>query len=223
MITKKGGIMEKAGLNYSPNLDAIVRESAEAVGANITRQVDKKNDGEELSAGSYLEIEDSQTDESIYLPQPVVRRWFWYKAGRMQRFPYNLNKGVSCRHHFLPDNMVIERKKPYGLDGTQRCLMDTESGDRQEIEEWLYNKLYFWTGVHLEWNNFFVIDKDLIFELRAYTGRHCSNTIISFIFHNQEGAAKFILPEWAQHHVKEITNMPGFGEKELAVNGFPSF
>ena len=178
-------------------------------------------DRKALSVKPYLEIEDSRNDQVIYLPQPVIQRRFWYKAGDMPNFPYNLIRGTSYWHHFLPDGMILEAKKRYGLGDIDYCLMDINSGERQEIKEWVYIKLYYIDSTYLEWNNFFVIDGDIIFELRAYTGKEAGNTIINFIFRNQDEAEKFTLPEWARSYIQEITDNRYFKDAELAASGFP--
>ena len=230
MLIKKGGVMEKAGKKYGPNLDTIERNSAEAVGLvggvipiPDTAKWKKPSEKEEiLSVQPYLEIEDSRTGKTTYLQRPIIQRRFWYKE-KIAGFPYVLSRGVSYERHFLPVGLIAEMKKPYGFHEPVYCLTDTNHERYQKVEKWVYYCLQFVAGGNLEWNSFFVIEVDLIFELRAYTGRNNGNTIISFIFHSQKEADEFVLPEWAKGYKLEITkDCYGLQDDALSANGFPS-
>jgi len=176
-------------------------------------------DRKALSVKPYLEIEDSRTGESIYLSQPVIQRWFWYK-GMISQLPYNLNYGVICCLNFLPQGIAIRMKKEHGYDAGY-YLLDTIRRDKiQKIEQWAYNRLYGMSVSLLEWNSYFVIDGEIIFELRAYMGKNIGNMTVGFVFQNKKDAKKLVLPKW-EGYMMEITEVPDFQEMYLATNGFP--
>jgi len=223
MKTIKGGAADRLGKGYSPNLCEIERESAITVGAmvdsapGVTGLKEPAKKRSELSVAPYLEVEESQSGEILYLPQSIIQRRFWYKE-RIPQFPYNLNRGTSHEKYFLSDLLVAEMEKKYSFKADYYLA---ESSRRQKIEEWAYRALTYLSRVHLEWNSFFVFDGDFIFELRAYTSNCHSNAVIHFIFHNKVEAEKFVLPEWAKSCIQETTDLSPFSERGLAENGFP--
>lgn len=122
---------------------------------------------------------------------------------------------------FLSSRIVLESEKKDGSNNFGPNYYLSSSSRRQRIEPWLYDGLRLEKHHTLEWISFFVIDEDVILELRSYLGDCYRNTAIHFLFRNKTEAEKFLLPQWAKGScIKETTGLPLFSERGLAESGF---